>query len=69
MIYLIIYASISLVFFFIGLWLFRLVEKYDLELSKASTWSKIFSSFILAIIWPILVIIFLISLFTSKKNK
>lgn len=68
MIYLIIYASISLVFFFIGLWLFRLVEKYNLELSEASAWSKIFRSFILAIIWPILVVIFLISLLTSKNK-
>lgn len=68
MIYLIIYASISLVSFFTGLYLFRLVEKYDLELSEASTWSKIFSSFILAIIWPILIVIFLISLFSSKNK-
>lgn len=68
MIYLIIYASISLVSFFTGLWLFKLVEKYDLELSEMSTRSKIFSSFILAITWPILVIVFLISLFTSKNK-
>jgi hypothetical protein len=54
--------------FFIGLWLFRLVEKYDLELSEVSAWSKIFSSFILAIIWPILAVIFLISLLTSKNK-
>lgn len=67
MIYLIIYASISLVSFFTGLWLFRLVEKYDLEF-EASAWSKIFSSFMLAIIWPILVVIFLISLLTSKNK-
>ena len=67
MIYLIIYASISFVSFCAGLWLFNLVKKYDQELAETSSSAMILSAFILALAWPILVIIFLISFITSKK--
>jgi hypothetical protein len=68
MIYLIIYGVIALLAFIAIQFLFWAAEQVDPQSIDASETSKFFTAVLLANIWPILLIIFLIS-FLISKNK
>ena len=69
MVYLIIYGIIALLAFIAIQFLFWAAEQVDPQSIGASEASKFFTAFLLANIWPILLIVFLISFLISKISK
>jgi hypothetical protein len=68
MIYLIIYGAIALLTFIAIRFLFWTAEQVDPQSIDGSEASKFFTAFLLANIWPIWLIVFLVS-FLISKNK